>query len=46
MLQALYGGQPPLEAYPAGDRSRIKNLQSKLRDVQPAARVKKGKDQA
>lgn len=46
MLQALYGGEPPLEAYPTGDRGRIKNQQKKLRDVQPAARVKKGKDQA
>jgi penicillin-binding protein 2 len=31
MLQALYDGQPPLEAYPAADRSRIEAQQEKLR---------------
>ncbi|MCX7567806.1 penicillin-binding protein 2 [Sulfitobacter sp. F26169L] len=46
MLQALYDGEPPLEAYPTADRGRIKTQQRKLRDVQPEARVKKGKDQA
>ena len=46
MLQALYDGEPPLEAYPSGDRGRIKTQQRKLRDVQPEARIKKGKDQA
>ena len=30
-LQALYGGNPPLEAYPSADRSRIKALQDRLR---------------
>lgn len=46
MLQALFEGEPPLEAYPSADRGRIKTQQRKLRDVQPEARVKKGKDQA
>jgi penicillin-binding protein 2 len=46
MLQALYGGEPPLDAYPEGDRGRIKTQQNALRDVQPDARIKKGKDQA
>lgn len=46
MLQALYEGEPPLEAYPTADRSRIKAQQRKLRDVQPAARIKKASDQA
>jgi len=46
MLQALYEGEPPLEAYPTADRGRIETLQRELRDVQPEAQVKKGKDQA
>ncbi len=29
-LQALYGEDPPLEAYPSSDRSRIKALQDRL----------------
>ncbi|MBS0125246.1 penicillin-binding protein 2 [Thetidibacter halocola] len=29
-LQALYGGTPPLDAYPAADRSRIEALQERL----------------
>jgi penicillin-binding protein 2 len=29
-LQALYGGDPPLEAYPAADRSRIEAQQERL----------------
>jgi len=29
-LQALYGGTPPLAAYPAGDRSRIKAQQERM----------------
>ncbi len=45
MLQALAGGEPPLEAYPTADRGRIKNQQRELRDVQPQAAIK-GKDQA
>ncbi|WP_417678370.1 penicillin-binding protein 2 [Pseudodonghicola sp.] len=31
MLQALYGGTPPLTAYPAKDRDRVKDLQERLR---------------
>ena len=46
MLQALYDGEPPVEAYPSGDRSRIRNQQRRLRDVQPDARIKTSKDQA
>ena len=45
MLQALAGGEPPLEAYPRGDRDRIKTQQRKLRDYQPQAAIH-GKDQA
>jgi penicillin-binding protein 2 len=37
-LQALYGSEPPLEAYPSKDRGRISAMQEKLRDVQPMAR--------
>ncbi|MQQ09728.1 penicillin-binding protein 2 [Epibacterium sp. SM1979] len=37
LLQALYGGTPPLDAYPKGDRSRIKAQQERLaRDIQKA----------
>jgi penicillin-binding protein 2 len=46
LLQALYNGEPPLEAYPTADRDRIEVQQRALRDVQPQARVKKGRDQA
>ncbi len=45
MLQALYGGEPPLDAYPTGDRDEIKARQDRLRDVRPQARIK-GSDQA
>ncbi|WP_300068847.1 penicillin-binding protein 2 [uncultured Ruegeria sp.] len=39
MLQALYEGTPPLEAYPAGDRERIKEQQKRLEgDRRPKAR--------
>jgi len=31
-LQALYGGDPPLEAYPAADRPRIRSQQEELRE--------------
>jgi penicillin-binding protein 2 len=31
MLQALYGGDPPLTAYPATDRPRIRTLQEEMR---------------
>ncbi|WP_306112810.1 MULTISPECIES: penicillin-binding protein 2 [unclassified Roseovarius] len=34
-LQTLYGGEPPLEAYPAADRARIKTQQEKLRKARP-----------
>lgn len=37
-LQALYGGEPPLEAYPKGDRARIEAQQEHLRNVRPIAR--------
>jgi len=45
MLQALAGGEPPLEAYPKGDRARIKTQQERLRDIQPQAAID-GDDQA
>lgn len=39
MLQALYDGTPPLEAYPVADRERIKEQQKKLEgDRRPKAR--------
>ncbi|WP_306004820.1 penicillin-binding protein 2 [Aquicoccus porphyridii] len=37
-LQALYGDDPPLSAYPAKDRARISSQQEKLRDLRPPAR--------
>ncbi|MDF1727779.1 MAG: penicillin-binding protein 2 [Sulfitobacter sp.] len=45
ILQALSGGEPSLEAYPRGDRDRIKAQQERLRDMQPQAAIKGG-DQA
>ncbi|MEM9967168.1 MAG: penicillin-binding protein 2 [Pseudomonadota bacterium] len=45
MLQALAGGEPPLEAYPAPDRPRIDAQQRRLRDVQPRAAIARN-DQA
>ncbi|MEP5087931.1 MAG: penicillin-binding transpeptidase domain-containing protein, partial [Paracoccaceae bacterium] len=45
MLQALYGGPPPLEAYPAGDRARIKEQQDRLQDMEPIANFE-GKERA
>ena len=45
MLQALAGGEPPLEAYPSADRGRIKTQQRKLRELQPQVNID-GKDQA
>ncbi|MGJ8615701.1 MAG: penicillin-binding protein 2 [Sulfitobacter sp.] len=45
LLQALAGGDPPLEAYPTGDRGRIKTQQRKLREMQPQAAID-GNDQA
>ncbi|MFK7744201.1 MAG: penicillin-binding protein 2 [Roseobacter sp.] len=44
-LQALYGGSPPLEAYPSKDRERIEAQQEELRAVQPLASIT-GRDQA
>ncbi|ABG30855.1 penicillin-binding protein 2 [Roseobacter denitrificans] len=44
-LQALYGGTPPLEAYPAKDRERIGTLQKELQKMQPQAAIS-GRDQA
>ncbi|MFK7881733.1 penicillin-binding protein 2 [Roseobacter sp.] len=44
-LQALAGGPPSLEAYPAKDRERIELQQEKLRQMQPQA-VFSGRDQA
>ncbi|WP_415404516.1 penicillin-binding protein 2 [Tateyamaria sp. SN3-11] len=44
-LQALYGEDPPLEAYPTKDRGRIREQQRVLRGVQPVANIS-GKDQA
>jgi penicillin-binding protein 2 len=44
-LQALYGGAPPLDAYPAKDRVAIEELQQKLQDMQPQVTVP-GRDQA
>ncbi|MES0863846.1 penicillin-binding protein 2 [Ruegeria sp. SCPT10] len=39
MLQALYKGTPPLEAYPVADRDRIKEQQKRLEgDRRPKAR--------
>ena len=34
-LQALYGEDPPLSAYPSKDRGRIRSLQDKLRRARP-----------
>lgn len=44
-LQALYGGPPPLEAYPSKDREAVEAMQLKLRDMQPQATYS-GRDQA
>jgi len=45
MLQAMAGGDPPLDAYPSSDRGHIEAQQERLRSIQPAAAIK-GKDQA
>ena len=45
MLQALAGGEPPLEAYPTGDRARMREQQRRLRDIRPQAAIDR-KDQA
>lgn len=44
-LQALYGGEPPLTAYPERDRARIKTQQEKLRQARPE-RAKDKNDRA
>ena len=44
-LQALYGGPPPLDAYPSKDRGRIKTQQEELQAVRPMADLG-GSDQA
>ena len=44
-LQALYGGDPPLDAYPTKDRGRVAEQQEKLRKMRPADGAD-GKDQA
>ncbi len=38
-LQALYGEDPPLDAYPTKDRARIKELQARLREARPDYRA-------
>ncbi len=46
-LQALYGGEPPVKAYPTKDRRRIEAQQERLRNVRPIARgVGTGEEQA
>jgi len=45
ILQALAGGDPPLEAYPTADRDRIKEQQRALREVRPQAAIN-GSDRA
>ena len=44
-LQALYGGKPPLAAYPSKDRGRINGQQKRLEKVRPTAAIG-GKDRA
>ncbi|WP_299547607.1 penicillin-binding protein 2 [uncultured Tateyamaria sp.] len=44
-LQALYDGEPPLDAYPTKDRGRIETQQQVLRGIQPVANIS-GRDQA
>jgi penicillin-binding protein 2 len=46
MLQALYDGEPPLEAYPKKDRGRIEAQQERLRNVRPMAQGPGGEEQA
>ena len=44
MLQALYDGEPPLDAYPASDRDGIATQQRKIRDRVPPG--SKGQERA
>ena len=46
MLQALYDGTPPLEAYPKGDRSRIKAQQDRLERERIKRRQNQDSDRA
>ncbi len=46
MLQALYEGTPPLEAYPTGDRSKIQAQQERLERERLKRRESAGSDQA
>ena len=45
-LQALYGGDPPLSAYPAKDRPRIRAQQERLRRFRPRGAVGEEADRA
>ena len=45
-LQALFGGEPPVEAYPRKDRDRISTQQRLLRTVRPIANYGSASDQA
>ena len=38
-LQALYGEDPPLDAYPTKDRASVKALQARLREARPDYRA-------
>ena len=42
-LQALYGEDPPLSAYPAKDHRYIKALQERLRREEETRRVNEGR---
>jgi len=46
MLQALYGGTPPLDAYPAGDRRKIEAQQDRLERERLKRAESGGNDQA
>ncbi|MDE4134095.1 penicillin-binding protein 2 [Phaeobacter sp. QD34_3] len=46
LLQALYGGTPPLAAYPKGDRSRIKAQQERLERERLQRQDAEGNDRA
>ncbi len=45
-LQALYGGQPPLDAYPSGDRERIEEQQKRIADMMAAVSTRATGDRA
>ena len=44
-MQALYGGEPPVDVYPVKDRDLITKRQEELRSVRPIANIE-GSDQA